>query len=328
MGTLIAATCQGFLNFHVLPPVDAAVRSLKDLPAVLVLILPAAFPASTAYAAIDNVARAAGTHEGTTVETPDAPAAVDVEPAVATLSATATGVLDVSGGEDSDAADAGDRVIVSVSVRNEGNVSVTGVQAAAIFSIDGVAATGTLSEFDPSSAAIEPGAAQEFTASFTLSAADVFRSAGREDGILATASAAGDGPSGAVAADASASVAVMANPRLSLTKEATLAKADGNSGTGAETGDTISYVYTVSNIGNVAITAVTISDLHEGSTLLSAEAGGVETGPWNETELKADVLELNDDTSGTNGSWDVLGAGGAITFTYNHTVTQAEFEAQ
>lgn len=328
MRTSRGATCLDFSDFHFLFGANAVVRPVGGLVAVFVFISSATLSASTAYAAIDNVAKAAGSHDGATVETPDVPAAVDVEPAIATLSATATGVLDVSGGEDSDAADAGDRVVVSVIVRNDGNVSVSGVQAAAIFSVDGVAGTGTLSEFDPVSAAIEPGAVQEFTASFTLSAADVFRSAGRQDGILATATAAGDGPSGAVAADASASVTVAANPRLALAKDASLAKAEGNSGTGAETGDTITYVYTVTNIGNVAITGITISDLHEGNTLLSAEAGGAENGPWNETELKADVLGTNDDSSGTNGSWDLLGAGGAITFTYAHTVTQAEFEAQ
>ena len=77
----------------------------------------------------------------------------------------------------------------------------------------------------------------------------------------------------------------------------------------------------------MAINDVTISDDHE----LPAAHGFTITSDasWNETEDTPDTLGINDDTvSGTDGSWDILGPGGVITFTYSHTVTQAEFDAQ
>jgi uncharacterized repeat protein (TIGR01451 family) len=80
----------------------------------------------------------------------------------------------------------------------------------------------------------------------------------------------------------------------------------------------VTYTYTVTNAGNVAMTGVSVSDVHNGS--------GVFTGPGNET-LLTDVAPLGDSTDATiNGSWDTLAPGDVLTFTATYTVTQNDVD--
>jgi uncharacterized repeat protein (TIGR01451 family) len=286
--------------------------------------------ATGAHATIDNTATATGSFGGEVVVTAEATVTMDVEAAVPKLVASQTGVLDISGGENPNAADAGDTVTYSMTVSNEGNVTISGVRPViAEINANGAAGSGAMGGFSPEAADMAPGASQVFTAAYTLSDEDVYRAAGQTDGFSVNANAAGTALGAAVTSEAAAAaVTIAANPALTIAKEGVLSKADGNSGAGAETGDTITYTYTVTNAGNVAITDVTITDVHEGLTLVSSEATGTGSGPWGEAEATADALGVSIDESGPNGSWDILGAGGAVTFTYVHTVTQAEFEAQ
>jgi large repetitive protein len=83
-------------------------------------------------------------------------------------------------------------------------------------------------------------------------------------------------------------------------------------------GTVITYTYTVTNSGNVAMTGVSVSDVHNGS--------GVFTGPGNES-LLTDVAPLGDSTDAAiNGSWDTLAPGDILTFTATYVVTQNDVD--
>jgi len=308
-------------------------RIVGRLNPVMALVLAPGFAfAATVpvHATIDNTATASGTYGEQMVQADAATLNLDVEPAKASLSVSSVGVLDASGGAESDAADGGDTISLSVTVTNSGNVSVRAVHPAdAAFLANGETATGTLADFEPASADIEPGASQVFTALYTLSVDDVYRAAGTEGGITASIGASGAVAAGDITADpVAAKVDVDANPRLEISKDAVIAKGDGNTGDDIEAGDLVTYTYTVTNTGNVAINGITITDEHEGTALTSSKIANSSEGPFDETQSVADPLGVSADESGVNGTWDVLGAGGAVTFTFRHVVTQAEFEAQ
>ncbi|WP_421858433.1 DUF7507 domain-containing protein [Oricola sp.] len=273
-------------------------------------------------------AKATGTYDGQSVESPAGPFATDLQPLVSELVITASGSLDISGGEAADKADAGDTVTYAFSVTNNGNVAIGGVQPTLSVTAGDTPAEGEAGAFQPQSADIAAGETQEFIVAYRLAQTDILRAAGLDGGLSAAASVAGTGHAGGVSAETVANVSIDADPQLAILVETRLDKADGNSGGKAQTGDTVTYVYTVTNTGNVPISDVRITGALGEKTLLSTASAGKENGPWDETQTTADVLKLSDDASGTDGSWDVLGAGGAIMFTYVHTITQAEFEAQ
>ncbi|MCR4269416.1 beta strand repeat-containing protein, partial [Nitratireductor sp. ZSWI3] len=104
-------------------------------------------------------------------------------------------------------AEAGDTILYTFTVVNDGNVpasEVKPVDAGPRF--DGKAGTGSLSGFAPASASLEPGQSQVFTATYTLSEQDIANAQGVEDGITNTAIAEGTGLKGrrAVSPEASA----------------------------------------------------------------------------------------------------------------------------
>jgi hypothetical protein len=90
-------------------------------------------------------------------------------------------------------------------------------------------------------------------------------------------------------------------------------------------GQSVTYIYTVSNIGNVPISNVQISDMH-GSPAAAIPVGG--------TGIKAETLTVpgplgaaaSPDTTSNNGVWSTLSPGATVEFRYIHTVTQAEMD--
>ena len=92
-----------------------------------------------------------------------------------------------------------------------------------------------------------------------------------------------------------------------------------NSAGPVNVGAVITYTYKVTNTGNVAMTAVSVNDIHNGT--------GTFVSPTNET-LTTDVVPLGDstDASGNNGVWDTLGPGDTVTFTATYTVTQHDVD--
>jgi uncharacterized repeat protein (TIGR01451 family) len=284
-----------------------------------------------AGATIDNAATANGSYDGRLVQSGAAIMELPVEPATARLEVSQSVLLDVTGGEDAENADGGDTLIVTLTVTNSGNVALRDVRPVNASIVSGsVAGTGSFADARPGTVAeLAPGASRAFSVLYSMSDEDVYRAAGKENALAVKLAAAGAGPAGEVTVQADdATAAVAANPRISIAKAANVSKAEGNRGADLEAGDLVTYTYTVTNTGNVPIDEITIADEHEGVVLNSAEVASAEEGPFGETETTADPLGVSADESGANGVWDVLGAGGAVTFTYRHTVTQAEFEAQ
>ncbi|GAB4348302.1 MAG: hypothetical protein Kow0026_02650 [Oricola sp.] len=287
--------------------------------------------AGPAFATIDNAATARGSYGDQVVQSEASVLELPVEPARVALEVSQSVLLDVTGGDDAGNADGGDTLVVTLTVTNGGNVAVRDVRpAAAAVVAGGVAGTGRFAAARPERIAeIAPGASRAISLLYTLGDEDVYRVAGRDDALVVRIAATGAGPAGEVTVQADdAKVAVGANPRLSISKGAVIGKAAGNRGAGLEAGDLVTYTYTVTNTGNVPIDGITITDEHEGAVLNSAQVSSTKEGPFGETETVPDPLGVSEDASGPDGVWDVLGAGGAVTFTYRHTVTQAEFEAQ
>jgi uncharacterized repeat protein (TIGR01451 family) len=79
-------------------------------------------------------------------------------------------------------------------------------------------------------------------------------------------------------------------------------------------GDTVNYTYTVENTGNVTLTAVSLSDAHDG-------AGGSVTpsGPTLTTGLAADSPD-----DGLDNVYDTLAPGDIVTWTSTYTVVQGD----
>lgn len=282
-----------------------------------------------AFAAIDNTANANGTFGGNPVTTVvPGTATVPVVTPSQVLTATKTGVINSNIVGDADI-EAGDTITYTVNVKNDGNVTMTGVTPSDDgLTFNAVPASGTWGSFSPASTDLAPGADQDFVITYTLSAADIANGALAANSVDNTASASGTGPSGNTNSNsATEELDIPADPELVIAKAAVLTKAVANNNplnTGvAEVGDTITYTYTVTNTGNVAIDDVSIDDTHEGAAIV---AGLIIA----ETETTPATLNDSDDTTtGPNsGVWDKLGAGGVITFTYTHTVTQTEVDNQ
>ncbi len=305
----------------------------------------AAAQATPASAFIDNTATANGiapdasavTDDSLLVRVPVAPraAALTVGKSVAApVDTVADGVIK-----------GGDTIAYTFTVWNRGNTTMYNVVPVdSVHTFNGVAADNAMGAFAPASITLAPGASQAFTATYTLSDLDAFRAAGVLNGVSNTMSATGNmGNSGGPAIppanvttetitpgqSATATTTVPANPRVVVSKAATLNKVLPNAVAGeAEVNDTITYVYTVTNEGNVPLTNVFISDEHE-----VAEPGYINvTYPTIQDEAPGtpigSLLGASSNGPLDDGVWATLVANDQVTFTYVHTVGQLEFDSQ
>jgi len=150
----------------------------------------------------------------------------------------------------------GDLVTYSYLVTNTGNVSLTNVAVSDVHS-----GTGTLSAITPASADLAPGATETFTATYTVTQADI--DAGTDITNIATADAVpANGTLTPVTDDAAVSLEAP-TPSLTLAKTAS-ETAD------VSVGDVVTYSYLVENTGNVGIDNVAVTDVHSGTGTLSA----------------------------------------------------------
>lgn len=289
--------------------------------------------ATQTFATIDNQATASGTYATSTITSPNSnlvqiPVAA-ANPSLSVAKSVLTPVT-VALGSDTAIVDAGDQIVYQYIITNNGNVTisaVTPVDAGPKFGTAQAAGTGTMSAFTitAGNATLAPGQSVTYKATYTLSQLDVDRAAGittAANAVNNSATASGTPASGTLGAvpAGTATTTIPAGPKLCITKAGTLNDGTGGTAGKADVGETISYVYTVTNCGNVAITGVTVNDTHEGALL---PAGTVK----NEVKTTEGPLGTPASTdAANNGSWDVLQPGAVITFTYTHTVTQAEVD--
>jgi hypothetical protein len=322
------------------------VRSFKTIQTAGVstlALMMAAASISPAYAAITNTATATGTYNASpTTSAPDSES-VPVQGAGPVLSVTKTVLAPATilFGPQATLTDANDVIVYQYVVQNDGNVTISNVgplDGGVNFGPLDLAGTGSLSGFTLVSttgtgvtglgnlATLDPGESATFTASYTLSALDVYRSAAfaSPDGVTNSATATGTPITGTLAT-VTASIAnttIAAGPRLSIVKSYTYTSGAAP----ADAGEVITYTYLVTNIGNVALSNVVINDVHEGASVLQAnideDAGSLVEGPL----LAADSVASTD--AAVDGSWDVLQPGSSVEFNYVHTVTQTEVNNQ
>jgi uncharacterized repeat protein (TIGR01451 family) len=282
---------------------------------------------------ISNSATASGTYGGNPVTS--APDTVDIpvvvaNPSLSISKSIGTGAT-VAAGANATITDGGDTIVYHYIITNNGNVTITGVtpvDVAPLFGPAQVLGSGSMSGFTLSSGSttLLPGQAAEFNATYTLSTLDVYRSAG----IIVPASAVNNSSTGTglppsgpaiVSPAGTATTTIAAGPLLTVSKAGALVETNGNTTDGrAEVNDVITYTYTVANIGNVAITGIVINDTHELALVPqgSFTEGGLSDGPLAPGTVSSD--------GGVDGSWDTLQPGATVTFTYVHTVTQAEVD--
>jgi hypothetical protein len=79
------------------------------------------------------------------------------------------------------------------------------------------------------------------------------------------------------------------------------------------------------NTGNVAVSSLAINDIHEGVALTGQPAGETLTsdGPL----ASATPAVASSDSISNNAVYSTIQPGATVTFTYVHTVTQAEVDA-
>jgi Domain of unknown function DUF11 len=301
----------------------------------LTLALVASTSAPT-YAAITNTATANGTPAAGTLTPPTDTENVPVAPGTPTLSVVKTAAAPVETGSDG-VINGGDRIPYTFVVTNTGNVTinaVTPVEDANFPTFNSVVGTGTMGAFTlvsttnaaTSGSTLAPGESGTFTANYTLSNVDAYRAAGllaaTANAVINSAKATGTPVTGTLGPVTSATVEseIPGNPRLSINKTFAFTT-DTAPLLQANVGDTITYTYTVVNTGNVAITNLTISDVHEGAALVGEPSGEAlsSDGP-----LAPGVVSTNGTVD--DGTWANIRPGATVTFTYVHTVTQAEVD--
>jgi uncharacterized repeat protein (TIGR01451 family) len=184
-------------------------------------------------------------------------------------------------------ADLGDVIGYAVSVTNNGNVGLVGLQVSDQFG----AAPATTLTCTPSTLA--PQASVNCAGyQHVVTQADIDARVALANVASATATRIGGGAVIADSDDASVPVAAAA-AGIALEKSATLEDVDGDSQ--ADAGETIAYEFTVTNTGNVTLSAVAVQDAMLGGVVACAPAqlapqGDATCGPVDYTVTAADML--------------------------------------
>ncbi|WP_449408277.1 DUF7507 domain-containing protein [Microbacterium maritypicum] len=175
-----------------------------------------------------------------------------------TISASAGIVTTKSGALQSGSSGrAGDTIVWSLTLRNSGNVTLTGVSVAD--SLPGITAPVYGTWPSGTSGVLQPGQTVTATATSTISQTDVNSGA-----VSNTATGSGAPPTGAaVTSTAPATVSLASAPGIVLTKTGAVTSGNGS------VGSTITYSFSARNTGNVTLTGVSIADPHAGLSALT-----------------------------------------------------------
>lgn len=277
------------------------------------------------FAAIDNSAIVSGTYGASTTTYGPSTASVPVTPAAGALTVAKTAAAPTISAGDATIVDVGDTITFTYTVKNTGNVTLTAVTPVDTGpTFNSFAMAGTMGAFSPAPVSLAPNATQVFTANYTIANLDAYRAAGVNNGVSNTANATGKTPALATIntiTPSTATTTIPAGPKLSVSKVAVLDDTNGTVAGRAELGEFIAYTYTVSNIGNVAMNNINITDTHEGTPFA---AGFIK----NETLVTAGPIAgtVDSTTPLNNGVWSTIQPGATIKFTYNHLVTQTEVD--
>lgn len=310
--------------------VSPSIGYMKKGSISAIAVLTALSASVPAYATIDNTATAFGTFGAAddTQSTPDSANVPVVNNRSMTIAKSVFSTPSSNLGADNTIIDAGDTIVYRYTVTNTGaltedNVSITDVGP----TFNTVAGTGTLGAITEvtgagagtgDAATLAPGETVVFEATYQLSSLDILNAAGVTDGIsnVATASSV-DIPTSPPSPPAETEIP--ARTDITIAKSFVLGEEENADGL-AEANETITYTYTVENTGNVALTNVRVDDIHEGSLLVFPNS------PRNEAITTEGALQPSDLGVADDGVIAILEAGAIATFTYVHTVTQAEVD--
>ena len=151
---------------------------------------------------------------------------------------------------------AGDVITYTYVIQNTGNITLDSVGVS-----DTHSGAGTLSPITPASVTLAPDASQTFTATYTVTQADL------DLGVPITNTATGNATPrrGTIVEPTAVEQVDLTAP----TPEATFSKL-ASPDADLAVGDTVTYTYTVQNTGNVGLNNVNVSDSHGGTGSLSA----------------------------------------------------------
>ena len=306
------------------------VLGLKSVSVSSLALLTAMGSVTPTWATIDNSAVAVGTFAAAD-DTTSAPSTASV-PVLTnrdiTIVKTVFTAPSIAAGADPAVTDAGDSVVYRYTITNNGSTTennVIPIDTGPTF--DGETAVSSLSAFTEvtgvgagtgDAATLAPGETVVFEADYTFAELDILNAAGVTDGVSNIATASSD-EIPASPPSPPALTTIPAVPELEVVKVAVLndeTVADGF----AEAGETITYTYTVTNTGNVALTNVGIQDTHEGVLLTGASL------PVGETITTEGLAGPSDIGTANDGVIDTLEAGAVATFTVTLTVTQDEVD--
>ncbi|MFS0866045.1 hypothetical protein AB3M83_01765 [Microbacterium sp. 179-B 1A2 NHS] len=226
--------------------------------------------ADVAAGRVENLATATGTPPAGNAVSDEAPALVTLPELLPAISLVKVGSLD------------GEQIGYGFTVTNTGNVTLTDVSITD--ELDGLSDI-TFGEWPAAAGVLTPGQSVTATASYTLTQSD------RDAGVVEnTAAVVGTPPSGDPVSDEDEfDLPVPPNAGISLVK------------TGALDGDLVSYTMTATNIGDVTLTDVSITDELDGLS-------EIVYGEWP-------------------GSAGVLAPGQSVTATATYTLTQGDRDA-
>jgi uncharacterized repeat protein (TIGR01451 family) len=277
-----------------------------------------------------NIAKASGKEPGTaTVTSSNATANTSIT-VVAGLSVTkSAGAPTVALGTNTALTDANDTITYTYVVKNVGSVILTAVFPSDVGpKFNGTAGTNALSAFTPAApVTLAIGASQTFTATYILSLTDVKNAVGINNGVTNIAAATGKSPTATTitAPNSSAVTTITASPVIAIIKSAVLTDTGGLTPTLADLNEIVTYTYKITNNGNVPLTNVSLNDMHgTPAVAVPLGAGGVTSdtlsvpGPYG--------AAASPDTTANDGIWTTLAPGATVTFTWIHTVDQAEMD--